>query len=144
MQVTTALWASGNTLNDCQKKKRNLGQNDQHPLLIKWSHHNVSVLWGNKDLSPCWGLLRPAVAVSSLHKWFLLWREKIWNLSINTLTSDTECIKETNSDQWGSDVALKLSHALWGSHLELSWHHQSLPWHLCWVAIALTLRSPWG
>lgn len=39
LQVTTASWASGNTLNDCQKKKKKkeiwVITNDQHPLLIK-------------------------------------------------------------------------------------------------------------
>lgn len=127
LQVTTALWASGNTLNDCQKKEIWVITNDQHPLLIKWSHHNVSVLWGNKDLSPCWGLLRPAVAVSNPGKWPFTLEGGKWNLSINTLTCDTKWIKETKSDQWGSDVAFRLSHALWSTHLGLSWYHCSSP-----------------
>lgn len=128
LQVTTALWASGNTLNDCQKKEIWVITNDQHPPLIKWSHHNVSVLWGNKDLSPCWGLLRPAVAVSNPGKWpFTFERVKKWNLSINTLTCDSERIKETKSHQWYSDAIFKLTCAVRNIHLELSWCHRCSP-----------------
>lgn len=126
LQVTTALWASGNTLNDCQKKEIWVITNDQHPLLIKWSHHNVSVLKGNKDLSPCWGLLRPAVAASNPGKWsFTLERGKME--SIHQHTHIIICIKETMSDQWGSDVAFKLTCALWSTCLGLSWYHCRSP-----------------